>query len=471
MALPHRRERTPAPRTGRTATDRSAALRFVLLIGVVSMFSDMTHEGARGVTGPFLGSLGAGGLSIALVAGAGELLGYALRFVFGWAADRTGGYWPIAAVGYTVQMLAVPLLAAAGHWLVAALLIVAERSGRAMRTPARDAMLAHATAELGRGRVYGVREALDAAGATAGPLVMAGVLALHGGCRLGFAVLAVPAVLTLLVLAGAWRRYPDPAGLDTAEGVPGRRDTPRAFWIYLAGMGLIAAAYADYPLIAYHFGRAHVVATPWIPVLYAGAMAAESVAALVLGPAFDRWGVRTVVGATLLTACFPPLVFLGGAVPAVIGVVLWGLGAAVQESVARAAVTGMIGPDRRASAFGLFDTGFGLCWFAGSLALGALYDRSVTDLVAFSVVLQLAAVPLLLAARRPTNGGGAGRPGAAPATGRGRARRDTGSRTWSRCRRGPFGVGWMLLRRSAGHMTSAPSAPVTGLTATAARRR
>lgn len=205
-----------------------------------------------------------------------------------------------------------------------------------------------------------------------------------------------------------WRRYPDPADLEVDESVPDRRGTPRAFWIYLAGMGLIAAAYTDYPFIAYHFGRAHVVATPWIPVLYAGAMASEAVAALVLGPSFDRWGLRTVVGATLLTACFPPLVFLGGAVPAVIGVVLWGLGAAVQESVVRAAVTGMVGPDRRASAFGLFDTGFGLCWFAGSLALGVLYDRSVTDLVAFSVVLQLAAVPVLLAVR-PVSGGGTGR--------------------------------------------------------------
>ncbi|WP_225077586.1 MFS transporter [Streptomyces sp. CoT10] len=409
MALPDRRERTPAaPRPGHTAPARSAALRFVLLIGVVSMFSDMTHEGARGVTGPFLGSLGAGGLVVALVAGTGELLGYALRFVFGCAADRTGRYWPITAVGYTVQMLAVPLLAVAGYWPVAAVLIVAERSGRAMRTPARDAMLAHATAELGRGRVYGVREALDAAGATAGPLIVAGVLALHGGYRVGFAVFAVPAALTLLVLAGAWRRYPDPAGLEVDEGVPDRRGTPRAFWICLAGMGLIAAAYTDYPLIAYHFGRAHVVATPWIPVLYAGAMASEAVAALVLGRSFDRWGLRTVVGATLLTACFPPLVFLGNAVPAVIGVVLWGLGAAVRESVVRAAVTGMVGPDRRASAFGLFDTGFGLCWFAGSLALGALYDRSVTDLVAFSVVLQLAAVPVLLAVR-PMSGAGTGR--------------------------------------------------------------
>ncbi|MGM9336369.1 MFS transporter [Streptomyces murinus] len=401
MTVPDHREANPAAPGGtRTALARGTALRFVLLIGVVSMFSDMTHEGARGITGPFLGSLGASGLVVALVAGTGELLGYALRFVFGYAADRTGRYWPITAVGYLVQMVAVPLLALAGHWPVAAVLIIAERGGRAMRNPARDAMLAHATAELGRGWVFGVREALDAAGATVGPLIVAGVLALRGGYRVGFAVLAVPAVLTLVVLAGAWRQYPRPAELDVGEDIPDRRGLPKVFWTYLAGMGLIGAAYADYPLIAYHFGQAHIIATPWIPVLYAGAMATEALAALALGRLFDRWGVRTVVGATLLTACFPPLVFLGGAGAAVAGVVVWGLGMAVQESVVKAAVTGMVGARRRASAFGLFDTGFGVCWFAGSLALGALYDRSVTDLVIFSVALQVAAIPLLLVVRR-----------------------------------------------------------------------
>ncbi|MFC8712381.1 MFS transporter [Streptomyces sp. NPDC057197] len=389
-------------RAGRHGPAGGTALRFVLLIGVVSLFSDMAHEGARGITGPFLGSLGAGALAVSVIAGTGELLGYALRFVSGRAADRTGRYWPITAVGYLVQMVAVPLLALAGQWPVAAVLIAAERAGRALRTPAWDAMLAHATAELGRGRVFGVREALDAAGAMTGPLVVAGVLALHGGYRTGFAVLAVPAALTLLVLAAAWRQYPDPSGLDTGGDVPGRHGTPRAFWTYPAAMGLIAAAYADYPLIAYHFGRAHVVSAPWIPVLYSVAMATEALAALTLGRLFDRWGLRTVVGATLLTACFPPLVFLGGPVAAVCGVVLWGLGTAAQESVVRAALTGMTAPGRRASAFGLFDTGFGLCWCAGSLALGALYDHSVTGLVVFSVALQLAAVPLLLKVRHIT---------------------------------------------------------------------
>jgi MFS family permease len=389
---------SPAERVHRSA------FRFVLLIGVVSLFADMTHEGARGISGPFLGTLGASATIVAVVAGLGELLGYVLRYVFGYAADRTGRYWPITVIGYTLQMAVVPLLALAGSWQIAAVLIIGERTGRAMRNPSRDAMLAHATQELGRGWVFGVREALDALGGTFGPLVVAAALYFHGDYRTGFAILVVPALLTLVVLATARRQYPHPSHLEVRERVPDTRGIPRVFWIYLAGMALIAAAYAYYPLIAYHFSQSGVVGTDAIPVLYVVAMATESVAALVLGRLFDRIGLLTVIGATVLTAFFAPLVFLGTAPLAVLGMVLWGLGTAAQESIVKAAVTGMVAANRRASAYGLFDTGFGIFWFLGSVALGILYSYSIVALVAFSVVLQLAAIPILALAARELAG-------------------------------------------------------------------
>ena len=394
MAMPV----TPLAR-GEDAT-RAAALRFVILLGIVSMFSDMTHEGARGITGPFLGMLGASAAVVAVVAGVGEFLGYALRFVFGSVADRTGMYWPITLVGYTVQMLAVPLLALVGQWPIAALLIVAERSGRAMRNPPRDAMLAHATGELGSGWVFGLREALDATGAMIGPLIVAATVYLQHGYRSGFGVLLAPALLTLTVLLSARRQYPHPRDLDVRERVPETTGIPRVFWVYLIGMALIAAAYADFPLIAYHFAKAAVVPPVWIPILYAVAMGAEAVGALALGRLFDRVGLLTVVGTTCLTAFFGPLVFLGNATLAVLGMVLWGLGMAAQESVVKAAITGMVGAERRASAYGLFDASFGLAWLLGSVVLGLLYDRSLEALVAFTMVLQFAAIPVLLRARK-----------------------------------------------------------------------
>jgi MFS family permease len=386
------RERSPT----KPGDARSAALRFVVLIGVVSGLSDMTHEGARSITGPFLGSLHASAAVIAAVAGFGEFLGYALRFLAGYAADRSRRYWTVTFIGYWLQMAAVPLLALAWSWPAAALLIIAERVGRAIRNPARDAMLAHATGELGHGWVFGLREALDAGGAMVGPLLVGLVIYLHGGFREAFAFLAIPASLTLVMLAVTRREYPAPADLEVGASPPTGVGLPRAYWTYLLAMGLVALGYADFPLIAYHFARSHVVSTAGIPVFYSAAMATEAVAALVLGRLFDRVGLLTVAAATALTAAFAPLVFYGNAPIAILGVVIWGIGMAAQESIVKAVITRMVPAHRRASAYGLFDSFFGVFWFAGSAVLGVLYGRSIAALVAFSVGVQLAAIPLLL---------------------------------------------------------------------------
>lgn len=238
---------------------RGAALRFVVLLGVVSLFADMTYEGARSITGPYLAALGARGAAVGFVAGLGELIGYALRLVSGYLADRTGRYWAMTLLGYGLNLLAVPLLALAGRWECAAGPMIAERVGKAIRTPARDAMLSHATEEIGHGRGFGLHEALDQAGAVLGPLLVAAVLALWGGYRLGFAALLVPALLALGVLMATWRLYPRPRDLEASPESAGATDFPRGFWLYLAGAALIAAGYADFPLIAYHFGRRAIV--------------------------------------------------------------------------------------------------------------------------------------------------------------------------------------------------------------------
>jgi MFS family permease len=390
------------PSGERAALARRAALRFVLLIGVVSAFSDMTHEGARSITGPFLGSLGASGAVVSVVAGAGELLGYALRYVAGRAADRTRRYWTIMFAGYTLQMAVVPLIALSGNWPVAAVLIIAERVGRAIRNPARDAMTAHAAARLGGGWAFGVREALDAGGAMVGPLIVTAVLLLHGTDRSAFAVLAIPAALTLLSLVFTWRQFPNPSELEaTTPPTPRERAPyPASFWLYLAAMSLVAIGYADWPLIALHASQQRTVSAGLIPVLYAVAMAAEAAAALLLGKLFDRIGLTSVIAVTVLTAAYAPLIFLGDLPLAVLGTLAWGLGVAAQESVIKAVITTMVPADHRASAYGLFDTGFGIAWFAGSLLLGVLYDTSLTAIAVVSAVAQLAALPLLVLTRR-----------------------------------------------------------------------
>jgi MFS family permease len=385
-----------------TAAAGRSAFRFVVLLGIVSLFADMTYEGARSITGPYLGVLGASGLVVGLVAGLGELIGYALRLASGYLADRTARYWTITLAGYALNLFAVPLLALAGRWEVAAALMIAERMGKAIRTPARDAMLSHATAEIGHGWGFGLHEALDQIGAVLGPLLVAAVLAAGQGYRTGFGMLLLPALLSFGMLVTARRIYPRPADLESVA-VPWPHDGPdfpRIFWFYLIAAAAIAAGYADFPLIAFHFGVHHVVAPTWIPVLYAVAMGVDAVAAIIFGRLFDRFGLPALIVSTLISAPFATLVFRGNVIGAVIGMALWGAGMGAQESILRAAIATLVPRHRRGTAYGLFNAAYGLAWFMGSAILGYLYDISPGGLVAFSVLAQLAAIPLLLAIGR-----------------------------------------------------------------------
>ncbi|QGP93804.1 Major Facilitator Superfamily protein [Neomoorella glycerini] len=372
------------------------AFKFIILLGIVSLLSDMTYEGARSITGPFLALLGASGAVVGFVAGLGELLGYGVRLISGYLSDRTGRYWPITIVGYILNLFAVPLLALAGNWQLAAILMITERVGKAIRTPARDAMLSHATSEVGRGWGFGLHEAMDQIGAVTGPLIVALVLYLRGGYQTGFAVLFIPAILAITVLAVARLLYPTPRELEAAQAIPAGKGLPRTFWLYLVAVAFIAAGYVDYPLIAYHLGKGSLVSSNWIPILYAIAMIADALAALIFGYLFDRIGIYVLAIAGLVSSLFAPLVFLGGFTMALVGMVIWGIGMGAQESVLRAAVANMISLDRRGTAYGVFNTGYGIFWFLGSALMGMLYDLSAGYVVAFSVATQLLSVLLML---------------------------------------------------------------------------
>jgi MFS family permease len=380
--------------------NKSAAWRFIILVGVVSLFSDMTYEGARSISGPFLGTLKASALVVGVVAGLGEFLGYALRLGSGYLADRLGRYWLITFAGYALNLLAIPLLALAGSWEIAAMLLVLERIGKAIRTPARDAMLSHATASVGRGWGFGFHEAMDQIGAVTGPLIVAAVLYYRGGYREGFAVLLLPAVLALVVITVAARLYPHPQHLEVSAPTLETTGFTRPYWLYVVAVGLLGAGFADFPLIAFHFGKTAVLPSEWIPLFYAVAMGVDAVAALVLGLLFDRLGMPVIVVTAALSAFFAPLVFWGGFNLALLGMVLWGIGMGSLESIIKAALAEMVPRDRRATGFGLFNAGFGMFWFLGSALMGFLYDFSLGALVAFSVAAQLLAIPFFLGVSR-----------------------------------------------------------------------
>jgi len=384
---------------------KSRAFRFVLLIGVVSFFADFVYEGARSVNGPYLAILGASATLVGTIAGLGELLGYGLRLVSGPLSERTGQFWPITLFGYVVQMAAVPLLAWAPNWKIAGLLIVLERVGKAIRNPPRDVMLSHASKEIGLGFGFGLHEAMDQAGALIGPLVVAVILARHGTYRSAFAVLLIPAILTLCFLILARVLYPQPEDLEIKASSGGTVGLPRVFWIYMAGAALVAAGFADFSLVAFHFQKASIASNLWIPIFYSVAMAASGLGSLVVGRLFDRIGIGILVPLTLISAASTPLVFLGGFWLALIGVALWGLGMGVHESIIPAAVATMVPQQRRPSAYGIFTGVYGVSWFIGSVVIGRLYDVSLSGLLIFSVLAQLVAIPIFFAVKKMTNKG------------------------------------------------------------------
>jgi len=380
---------------------RNAALRFVLIIGIANFFADFTYEGARGIVGPFLGSLGASAAIVGFVAGLGELMGYGLRSVSGYFADKSHRHWAFAFVGYTVNLLAVPALALATRWPLAATLVVAERTGRGIRKPTVEAMLSYAGKSIGAGWVFGLNEALDQAGATIGPLLMALILYFNGGFRTGFGVLLIPALICLAILVAARLLHPRPHELEEGAGHTfATTKLTRAYWIYLGAGSLIAAGFADFALIGFHFHKANTVSANLIPVFYAVAMASSALASIPLGRLFDRFGPNISLFAFPISAAAAPFVFLGTSVPALIGMIFWGIGMAAQGSLLQAMLTGAIPPQKRSTAFGLFDTGYGIAWFLGSVVMGLLYDRSIVAVALFSVSLQLAMLPFFFIANK-----------------------------------------------------------------------
>lgn len=378
-----------------------SALHFVLIIGIANFFADFTYEGARGIIGPFLGSLGASAAIVGFVAGLGELMGYGLRSVSGYFADKSHRHWAFAFLGYAINMLAVPALALTRQWPLAASLVVSERVGRGIRKPTVEAMLSYAGRSIGSGWVFGLNEALDQAGATIGPLLMALVLYLNGGYRTSFGFLLIPALLCLGTLVLARLLHPRPHELEEGAGHTfATTNQTQAYWIYLAAGALLAAGFADFALIGFHFQKANVMPGNMVPVFYAVAMAASALASIPLGRLFDSLGPNVSLFAFLISAAAAPFIFLGTSIFALIGMIFWGIGMSGQGSLFQAMLTGVIPPQKRSTAFGLFDTGYGIAWFVGSAAIGLLYDKSIIAVVLFSVILQLAAIPVLFVANK-----------------------------------------------------------------------
>ena len=390
---------------------------FIILFGIVSLFSDMTHEGASSIRGAYLSLLGASAATIGFISGLGELVGYSMRYVFGKLTDKSKQYWPMTIAGYVLDIIAVPALALVGEhgWIAACALLVIQRMGKAIKKPAKDTIMSFAASQEGVGKSFGIQEVLDQIGAFIGPVLLYLVMLfktegttfeIYSTC---FAVLAIPGAITLILLIVTRCKFPNPEHFEPEpkEYIPFKMK--KEFILYIAGISLFAFGFIDYSIIIMHVSRTYshlasglsetsaLVSTGSLPLLYAGAMLVDAVASLFFGMMYDKNGVKALVWSTVISAPFAVFVFAFDSVPMLlIGVALWGVGMGAQESILKAAVTSMVPKASRATGYGVFECSFGAFWFLGSWLMGVLYDVSIPAMIAVSVIAQLAALPLYI---------------------------------------------------------------------------
>ncbi|KQC05659.1 MAG: MFS transporter [Methanoculleus sp. SDB] len=379
---------------------RRAAYGIIILFGIVSMFGDIIYEGARSVTGPYLYVLGASALVVGIVAGLGEFLGYALRLVSGYVTDTTGRYWAVTFLGYGM-LIAVPFLAFAGRWEIAAALFIVERMGKGIRAPAKDAILSNITVTVGRGWGFGIHEAMDQIGAIIGPLIFTAAFVLRGDFQVAFILLFIPFFLMITALVIARRNVPDPVSMESALTCQEQETQAGALLRFAIFTAFTMAGFAAFPLIAYHFTATGIVPDAEIPLYYAIAMGVDAVVALIVGRAYDRFGVSVLFILPLLGLVIPVAAFSTSALYVFIAVVLWGAAMGVQETILRAAVADYTHISKRCTAYGIFNTVYGAAWFIGSVFIGWAYETFLPLVIGFLTVMQLCAgIALFLAMQK-----------------------------------------------------------------------
>ena len=381
-----------------SSEERKSAFRFIVALGFVSLFADMTYEGAHSVIGPLLKDLGASATQVGIIAGLGEMIAASLRYFSGRLADRTRAYWTLTTLGYFLNLVVVPGLAFAGNWQAAALLVIAERTGKSLRGPARDVLLSEATEVVGYGKGFGLHAAMDQTGAVLGPLLVAGSVARTHHFGPAFLWLALPALGAFLALIVARWARPQRA---TPPPAPSRKELPKVFWIYVGAAGLLALGFVDFPLLAFHFQKNSLTKPEVIPLLYAAAMGVNGLTALIFGRLFDRYGIQVIALGIVVSLLALPFGFLVGGAGVYISVVCWATGLGAQDATLRSGISQVVSMNKRGTAFGAFNAAYGVLWFLGSVTMGVLYDFSLVALVVFGMIAQLAAAALFIWLRAP----------------------------------------------------------------------
>jgi hypothetical protein len=395
---------------------KKTALRLILLFGLISLLGDIIYEGARGVNGPYLKTLGASAAIVGLVAGIGELLGYLIRLASGYFSDKTRAHWFFTIFGYSFLMV-IPMLALTGIWQFAAIFMVLERIGKGIRSPAKDTILSQATKQVGTGFGFALVEFMDQIGATVGPLIFTFFfISIGPGERSvsdyqhGYSLMWFPFVVLMMVLFTAFFMVKNPEELekDVVKKPQPDRIT-RTFWIYCIFTFVTTLGFLNFAIIGYHLKANNIATDAQIPLMYALAMAVDAVIGLAIGKWYDRLkvkfhnehaGLLLLIILPILTVPLPILTLSYHIGFIVTGVVLWGVVMGAHETIMKAGIADITSIRKRGTGYGIFNMLYGVAIFLGSAAAGFLYDYSVNLLIVIMIVVELLAIPVFFIMRR-----------------------------------------------------------------------
>lgn len=366
---------------------KSHAFQFIILMGIVSLLGDIVYEGARSVTGPYLEILGASAGIVGIIAGFGELIGYAIRMLSGYISDKTGLYWPMTIIGYGL-LCCIPLLSITKFWQLAAIFIIFERLGKGIRSPTRDAILSHVTKMVGRGIGFGLHEALDQIGAIIGPVIFYFIFFFGYSYKDGFKLLWLPAILCIIVLLIARIRVPEPEKFEVSDNLEKEKGFSKLFWLYSLFIFFSISGFANFQIISYHLKYRTVVSETEIPIFYAIAMGVDALMAIFIGKIYDKKGLNSLVVIPFLTIPTPFLTFSTTPYIVFVGMIIWGAIMGMHETIIRAAIADITYKKKRGMAYGLFNTVYGISWFLGSTIMGFLYEISINYIIYFAVLME-----------------------------------------------------------------------------------
>lgn len=387
---------------------KRTALEFILLFGLISALGDITYEGARSVYGNYLGFLGASAITIGFITGFGEFLGYGVRLISGYFIDKTGEAWLVTILGYSM-LISVPLLALAGNWQIAALFIILERIGKAIRSPGKDTMLSHATKHLGSGVGFGISEALDQIGGFIGPLIFTMALTYAGGYKQGFRFMWLPALLTVIAVLYTRHKVPRPSKLEenmkstinvNQEKSTNTNNLSKSFLYYSLFIFLSVLGFSNFPIISYHLMSQKVLNEALIPTLYATAMAVDGVFAIFIGKFYDKKVLITLLLIPILSVPVAILGFSANSIFAIISIILWGCVMSIHETIMKATIADITSVSNRGKAYGFFNTIYGVSILLGSVIMGYLYEYSPHYLITFVAIIEILALIIFIQFKR-----------------------------------------------------------------------